>query len=156
MKVTNFIIGIKMKKLSVMLAMSLLSSVSFATDCTITTFSDDSLYAIINDSNGFVMENYNEVCLMLKNANAKVSLYYDSSISEQQTTAMVIATAMDKSLPIRGTSGDQSMRWSTERTTKKEKELLMSAVNDAISGLDQADIQSLNESRKRLGQKTYP
>lgn len=145
-----------MKKL---LLLSLLSaigaSVSAASNCSIHYAADDKLIAIINE-NSFKFDNYDAVCQRLKNANAKVSLRYFSAINVRQTTAMVVATTLDKNLPIESNIYRASMRSSPEQTTVIEKVALMDAVNEVLSLIDQSYIDSLNENRKKLGVKVYP
>ena len=116
---------------------------------------DDKLTAILKE-NKFDFDNYDAVCQLLKNANAAVDLSKSSFISTLQTTATVIAKVSDKNLPIQSDIYNSSMRSNPERTTATEKDLLMKAVNDAISDINQRDIDGLNERRKKLGFKTYP
>lgn len=145
-----------MKKL---LLLSLLgaigTNVSAASNCSISYSADNKLTEIIRKNN-FEFDNYNEVCERLKSANAKVDLRYSSAISNQQATAVVIATVEDINFPIFSNNYKRSIWSSPERTTAMEIELLMDAVNDALNVIDQSDIKGLNENRKKLSFKTYP
>lgn len=145
-----------MKKL---LLLSLLSAVGMSTfaasNCSITFSSNDQLTAIIKE-NSFKFNNYDAVCQRLKNANASVNLRSFSVINERQTTAVVIASVRDINLPVLSNTYSTSMWSSIERTTNKEQELLMLAVNEALSSIIQSDIDNLNENRKKLGIKVYP
>ena len=145
-----------MKKLLLLSLLSAVGTSAFAaSNCSITFSSDDQLTAIIKE-NSFDFENYDAVCQRLKNANASVNLRPYSVINERQTTAVVIASVTDINLPILSNRYSSSMWSSPERTSNKEKELLMLAVNDALSGITQAHINSLNESRKKFGVRVYP
>ena len=144
-----------MKKLLLMSLLSLVGFNAIASDCSITYTANDEINAIIKE-NSFEFDHYETVCQLLKNANAKVLLTPTSGISNQQTTATVIARVMDKNLPILSYHYHYSMGSSPERTTAKEKELLMDAVSGALNGINQSDIDNLNANRKKLGVKTYP
>ena len=144
-----------MKKLLFMSLLSLIGFNAIASDCSIFYSSSNDLDTAIGEK-PFEFDRYETVCQLLKSANAKVSLSSASNINNQQTTATVIATVMDKNLPILSYNYHSAMGSSPERTTAMERELLMDAVNGALNGIDQSDIDSLNANRKKLGVKTYP
>lgn len=145
-----------MKKLLLLSFLSAIGTNTFAaSDCSISFSSNDQLTAIIKE-NSFNFNNYDAVCQHLKNANASVNLRSYSTINERQTTAVVIASVRDINLPVLSNTYSSSMWSSIERTTNKEQELLMLAVNDALSTITQSDIDNLNENRKKLGIKVYP
>ncbi|MDO5544148.1 MAG: hypothetical protein Q4F77_12740 [Acinetobacter sp.] len=145
-----------MKKLLLLSLLSALAvNASAASNCSITYIAGDKLTYIIKQ-NPFDFENYDQVCNRLKNANARVSLSFNSSIGERQTIAVVMATVLDKNLPITSHITSSSIWTSATRTTAMESELLMDAINGSLNLINQSDIDSLNESRKKLGVKTYP
>lgn len=112
---------------------------------------NEKLQDAINDMPNFDFENYSEVCKILKNANAKVTLSSISGISNDQTTAVVISNVRDKNLPIFSDISHNSMVWDEKRTTQTEKQLIMYAVNNALNAITKEHIDSLNENRKKLG-----
>lgn len=110
---------------------------------------------IVDEMPAFNFENFDEVCKNLKNANAKVKLTSISSISDNQTTAIVTSIVMDKNLPIYSDMSFNSMTWSQNRNTATEKNLTIDAVNNALNGITKEHINSLNKNRKTLGYKSY-
>ncbi len=145
-----------MKKLLLLSLLSAVGTSAFAASkCSITYTSAAQLTAIIQGTK-FEFDNYDAVCQRLKNANASVNLRHYSAINERQTTAVVMASVEDINLPVLSNTYSSSMWSSPERTTNKEEELLMLAVNEALNGISQSHINGLNENRKKLGVKTYP
>lgn len=144
-----------MKKLLLLSLLSAIGTSTFAaSNCSILYAADDTLSAIIKE-NKFEFDNYEAVCQRLKNANAEVVFTYISAITDKQTIVSVTVRLIDSNLPISSPS-NTSMKWNDERTTFKEKQLLMQSVNSVLSNIDQQDINGLNENRKKLGFKTYP
>lgn len=124
--------------------------------CSITYITgSQSLKYIVDEMPSFKFENYDEVCKILNTANAKVKLTSISSISDNQTTALVTSIVMDKNLQIYSNASYSSMVWSKIRTTATEKELTIDAVNNALNGIIKEHIDSLNKNRKELGYKSY-
>lgn len=145
-----------MKKLLLLILLSAIgASASAASNCSITYATDNQLSAIIKEK-AFEFDNSDGVCQRLKSANAKVNLRYSSAINTRQATAVVIAVVEDTTLPINSSHYSYSMTSNPERTTAHEKDVLILAVNNALNGIDQSAIDSLNENRKKLGFKTYP
>lgn len=144
-----------MKKILLLSLLSALATSTFAASkCSILYYADDTLNAIIKE-NQFEFDNYDAVCQRLKNANANVLFNYISTITDKQTIVSVTAQLIDSNFPISSLS-NTSMKWNDERTTFKEKQLLMQSVNSLLSNINQKDIDDLNTNRKKLGFKTYP
>lgn len=144
-----------MKKILSLILLSVMATSTFAaSNCSITYNAAENLVAIIKE-NKFEFDNYDAVCQRLKNANAEVKFTDISAITDKQTVITVTVMLMDKDFPIPSTSYT-TMVWDDERTTIKEKQLLMQSVNVALSNMDQSKIDNLNANRKKLGFKTYP
>lgn len=145
-----------MKKLLLVSLLSAMGTSTFAaSDCSILYAADDKLIDIIQE-NKFEFDNYDALCQRLNNANARIKLSYMTGTSDRETTAVVIATVKDKNLPIESNTYSRSMWSNSEQSSSVEKRLLMNAVNDAVSNINQKDIDELNANRKKLGFKTYP
>lgn len=145
-----------MKKLLLLSLLSAIGTSTFAaSNCSITYFAGDKLTAIIEEHH-FKFENYDALCQGLKSANAAVQFTYSTGTSDRETTSVVIATVRDKNLPIESSLYNPSMWSNPEKSSSVGKSLLMDAVNDAISKINQRDIDGLNTNRKKLGFKTYP
>lgn len=139
-----------------LLALSVQSSFA-ASNCLIEYNPGDSELELVTDKmQSFDFENFDKVCKLLKNSNAKVHLSSMADISNYQTTAIVTARISDKDLPIYSHVYYTSMHWSPERNSIKQEELMMSAVNSALNEITQEHVNSLNENRKKLGYKIYP
>ncbi|MDI3378896.1 hypothetical protein [Acinetobacter sp. V89_7] len=147
-----------MKKLFLLSLLSAIGTSTFAaSNCSITYSSDDKLIAITKENKfKFEFDNYDALCQRLNNANARIKLSYMTGTSDRETTAVVIATVMDKNLPIESNTYSRSMWSNSEQSSSVEKRLLINAVNDAVSNIIQKDIDGLNANRKKLGFKTYP
>lgn len=145
-----------MKKLLLLSLLSALGTSTFAaSNCSISYSANGELTAIIQEYH-FEFENYDAVCQRLKSANAAVQFTYSIGSNDRQSTAVVIATVKDKNLPIESTLYNPSIWSNTEQTSSPDKSLLMKALNDAMSKINQKDIDGLNANRKKLGFKTYP
>lgn len=145
-----------MKKILSLSLLSVMATSTFAaSNCSITYNADDNLTAIIKE-NKFDFENYDAVCQRLKNVNARVKFTYISAITDKQTVVMVTASLMDNNFPISSINNFTRIGWDDERTTIKEKQLLMQSVNIVLSNMDQSKIDDLNANRKKLGFTTYP
>ncbi len=139
-----------MKKLLLLGLLSAMGTSTFATsDCFISFDTDDKLIAITKENKfEFEFDNYDAVCQRLNNANARIKLSYMTGTSDRETTAVVIATVKDKNLPIESNTYSRSMWSNSEQSSSVEKRLLMNAVNDAVSNINQKDIDGLNANRK--------
>ncbi|MCU4304789.1 hypothetical protein KTH06_02935 [Acinetobacter ursingii] len=145
-----------MKKLLLLVLLSVMGTSTFAaSNCSITYNADDKLTAIIKE-NKFEFDNYDAVCQRLKSANAAIKFTYNTGTSDRETTSVVIATVKDKNLPIESNWYNPSMWSNPEQSSSVEKDLLIAAVNKALSKINQKDIDGLNENRKKLGFQTYP
>lgn len=145
-----------MKQLFLLSLLSAIGTSTFAASkCSVSYSASSELIAIIKEHH-FEFENYDTVCQRLKSANAAVQFTYNVGTSDRQSTALVIATVKDKNLPIESTLYNPSMWSNPEQSSSVEEDLLMTAINSALSKINQKDIDGLNANRKKLGFKTYP
>ena len=145
-----------MKKLFLLSLLSAIGTSTFAASkCSVSYSASSELIAIIKEHH-FEFENYDTVCQRLKSANAAVQFTYNVGTSDRQSTAVVIATVKDKNLPIESNWYSDAIWSNPGKSSSVEKDLLMTAVNNALSKIKQRDIDSLNANRKKLGFKTYP
>ena len=144
-----------MKSLIGYILLSMLSSLSFAENCSISMFYDDKIQNII-DTNSFIFSNYDRVCQQLKQANAGINIMAISMINEREVVATAVIQLKDKRFPLLSDMNRSSIWSSPQRTTKEQKALIWEAINEATSAINQHDIDALNETFKKLGFKTYP
>jgi len=126
-----------------------------ASNCSISYSASGELTAIIQEY-GVEFKDYDALCQRLKRANAAIQFTYSTGSSDRQSTAVVIATVKDKNLPIESNWYSDAIWSNPEKSSSVDKSLLMKALNDAISKINQKDIDGLNANRKKLGFKTYP
>lgn len=145
-----------MKKLLLSCLLGLVGQHAMAAEnCTIAYNTNMRLAGIIKE-NKFDFANYNSVCQLLQNAHAKVEFTFTSAISEQQTTAVVIARLADQDLPLISETYTASLNWHEKKTSAQENRQLMKAINSALSQINQKDVESLNKVRQKMGVPVYP
>lgn len=122
-------------------------------ECSIDFTTNQSLIRTIKEK-GFVFENYDKVCKLLRSANASVDIVSMSQISPYQTTAAVDVRLKAKEYEAQGInvySEHQSwIRYEQERTTLIQESAAYNVTMSALNAISQNSVDELNKQRAAL------